>query len=229
MFSSHPRSFFGFLVMEEIKEVFRIDENYYPEIVAVALVVNAPKVFQILLSLLRPFIDEDTLKKTKILGADWMDEALKYVKPENLPSDWIEGAKGPKWEKQAGSYVVDGTKEKTATVQAAARDVTRVQLKVDEPNMQVHYALESKDYDIEFAIVRVDGEKETAVLRKDRYDAHIEPVKGICQLKQPGEYYLVVDNQYSWTTAKEVHVRFYLSQIPPKRKKQKKKKKKGKK
>ena len=118
--------------------------------------------------------------------------------------------------------MVDGKRERTATVQAAARDVTRVQLKVDEPNMQVHYALESKDYDIEFAIVRVDDEKETAVLRKDRYDAHIEPVKGICQLKQPGDYYLVVDNQYSWTTAKEVQVRFYLSQIPAKRKKKKK-------
>jgi hypothetical protein len=36
-------------VMEEIKEVFQIDEKYYPELVACAIVINAPKIFQVCL------------------------------------------------------------------------------------------------------------------------------------------------------------------------------------
>ncbi len=65
-------------VMDSVKECFTIDEKYYPEIVHVALVINAPRIFTLLFKarsswvcfsgcncfskkLVSPFVDPDTL------------------------------------------------------------------------------------------------------------------------------------------------------------------------
>ncbi len=87
-------------IMASVTECFTIDEKYYPgtyffsfktcddssflvkELVACAMVINAPKIFTILYKLVTPFVDPDTLAKTKIFGADFMDEMLKWMSKE---------------------------------------------------------------------------------------------------------------------------------------------------
>jgi hypothetical protein len=100
-------------------------------------VINAPKVFTLLFKLVSPFVDPDTLLKTKILGADFMEEALKWMNPENIPEQW--GGKGRAWKKMAGGFVLagEGQESKQAEVQIAARDATTIPFKVETDNMQL--------------------------------------------------------------------------------------------
>ena len=61
----------------------------YPEILYRVYIINAPKIFSILYSVLLPFIDERTKKKIQIFGHDsnqWKTAILEDVAPEELPA-----------------------------------------------------------------------------------------------------------------------------------------------
>jgi hypothetical protein len=216
-------------VMDSVKECFTIDEKYYPELVQVALVINAPRIFTLLFKLVSPFVDPDTLAKTKILGTDWMDEALKYVEPENLPAEW--GGKGPKWTRTAGGFVLagEGQQQQQVEVQVAARSQTTVPFKVEGDNYQLTYEFSSVDYDVEFGIVMLgEGDKQTVVEKVKRYNSHVEPVHSIVTKLKAGNYQLVFNNAYSWTTDKQIKLSYYVYAPPAKMSKSQKKREKAK-
>lgn len=50
------------------------------------------------------------------------------------------------------------------------------------------YEFSSVEYDIEFAVVKVEGAKEIAIERNKRYNAHLEPISGIIPKLKAGDY-----------------------------------------
>jgi hypothetical protein len=63
-------------------------EGMYPELLYRAFIINAPKIFSILYSLLLPFLDERTKNKIQVFGHDskqWKAAILEDVAPEELP------------------------------------------------------------------------------------------------------------------------------------------------
>lgn len=84
-------------LMTFVTDTLKIDEAHYPETLACAAIVCAPKVFTVIFAMLKPFVDPATLAKTKVLGADWMAAMAEWVPDALVPRDW--GGSGQPWDK----------------------------------------------------------------------------------------------------------------------------------
>jgi hypothetical protein len=58
----------GLGMMDCLKEVTGIDENYYPCSLRRCIVINAPGIFSIFWAIAKTFLDERVIKKIDILG-----------------------------------------------------------------------------------------------------------------------------------------------------------------
>lgn len=207
-------------VVDMIKQCFAIDENYYPEVVACAVVINAPRVFTLLFKVLSPFVDPKTLEKTRVIGSDFMPELLQWMEPENIPSQW--GGKGPAWTKFAGYAVTStgGKGETESTMTVAAGATSNIAIDVEEDGSHIWYQFSTVDYDIQFGVTREsDG---AIIIKTQRHNSHVDIVQGKLKNVKKGKYLLHFDNTYSWTTPKTVSV---VAGVSKKQKKNKKKKK----
>ncbi|KAL1925063.1 uncharacterized protein VTP21DRAFT_4717 [Calcarisporiella thermophila] len=68
-----------------VEKTSRIAQDYYPEMMGCMFVINAPSLFSGVWSMIKPFLDEDTVAKIHILGTNYLDEVLKVVDPKSLP------------------------------------------------------------------------------------------------------------------------------------------------
>ncbi|KAF9430141.1 cytosolic factor, phosphatidylinositol/phosphatidylcholine transfer protein [Podila epigama] len=71
---------FGF-----IKRTAAIAQNYYPEMMGKMYVINAPMMFTSVWGMIKPLLDEVTVKKIVILGGSYKDELLKDISASCLP------------------------------------------------------------------------------------------------------------------------------------------------
>lgn len=72
-------------VLEFIKNILGISQNYYPEILGNLFVINTGMTFKILWTAVKPFMDEKTKKKITTLGSDYKKKLLEFIDEENLP------------------------------------------------------------------------------------------------------------------------------------------------
>jgi len=72
-------------VLSIIREISKIGQDYYPELLGTMFIVNAPMLFSSVWSLIKPFLDENTVKKIHILGSSYKTKLFEYVDPENCP------------------------------------------------------------------------------------------------------------------------------------------------
>ncbi|KAJ3365478.1 cytosolic factor, phosphatidylinositol/phosphatidylcholine transfer protein [Allomyces javanicus] len=68
-----------------VKQVSKIGQDYYPEMLGTMFIVNAPMLFSSVWSLIKPFLDEVTVKKIHILGSGFKKSVLEYVDEDVLP------------------------------------------------------------------------------------------------------------------------------------------------
>jgi len=75
-------------VIEVVLEATRQYEANYPGFLKKAIVVNTPKVFTMLYSLMRPFLSEETAASVEIYGYydDWRGALRACLPVEQLPS-----------------------------------------------------------------------------------------------------------------------------------------------
>ncbi|KAF9115380.1 cytosolic factor, phosphatidylinositol/phosphatidylcholine transfer protein [Mortierella sp. AM989] len=72
---------FGF-----IKRTSAIAQNYYPEMMGKMYVINAPMMFTSVWGMVKPLLDEVTVKKIVILGSNYQSTLLADIDAENLPT-----------------------------------------------------------------------------------------------------------------------------------------------
>jgi len=77
-------------VMNFIRRASFISQNYYPEMMGQMFIINAPSLFSMAWKLIAPLLDEVTVKKIHILGANYSEPLQEYVAVENLP-DFFKG------------------------------------------------------------------------------------------------------------------------------------------
>lgn len=65
--------------------IMQIDQDYYPELMYKALIINAPTSFRIIWGLVKHLLDTRTQEKIQVVGSDYKSELLAWVDPENLP------------------------------------------------------------------------------------------------------------------------------------------------
>ena len=71
---------FGF-----IKRTSAIAQNYYPEMMGKMYVINAPMMFTSVWGMVKPLLDEVTVKKIVILGSNYQATLLQDIEADNLP------------------------------------------------------------------------------------------------------------------------------------------------
>merc|ERR1719265_1862724 len=71
-----------------VKEIVTAISNHYPEMMGRLLIINAPKVFRIAWSFVKPMLDEKTITKISIYSTDkeaWVPALLELVDADQLP------------------------------------------------------------------------------------------------------------------------------------------------
>ncbi|ORZ29452.1 CRAL-TRIO domain-containing protein [Catenaria anguillulae PL171] len=68
-----------------VKQIAQIGQDYYPEQLGTMFIINAPMLFSSVWSLIKPFLDEVTVKKIHILGSSYKKSLLEYIDEDSLP------------------------------------------------------------------------------------------------------------------------------------------------
>ncbi|KAL7421514.1 cytosolic factor, phosphatidylinositol/phosphatidylcholine transfer protein [Cryptotrichosporon argae] len=74
-------------VKDYVSAASTIGQNYYPETMGHMFIVNAPYLFSTVWSLIKPWLDEATVRKIHILGKGYKAELSTYIDPDALPAD----------------------------------------------------------------------------------------------------------------------------------------------
>jgi len=74
-------------VKDYVSAASSIGQNNYPETMGNMFIVNAPYLFSTVWSLIKPWLDEATVRKIHILGKNYKTELSTYIDPANLPKD----------------------------------------------------------------------------------------------------------------------------------------------
>jgi hypothetical protein len=75
-------------VKNYVSEASSIGQNRYPETMGKFYIINAPWAFSAVWAIIKPWLDEVTVKKINILGSGYKEELLKQIPAENLPKEF---------------------------------------------------------------------------------------------------------------------------------------------
>ena len=78
-----------FPALDTAIQLVQLYEGNYPELLRRVYVINAPKIFSVLYSMLKPFMHEKTKNKIQIFGHDskqWRTAIQEDFDPEELPA-----------------------------------------------------------------------------------------------------------------------------------------------
>lgn len=65
-------------------KIMAIDQDYYPELMYKALIINAPTSFRVIWSMVKYLLDARTQEKIEVLPVDYLPTLMKYIAPEDL-------------------------------------------------------------------------------------------------------------------------------------------------
>ncbi|KAJ3068291.1 cytosolic factor, phosphatidylinositol/phosphatidylcholine transfer protein [Podochytrium sp. JEL0797] len=75
-------------VRKVLGTVTHIAQNYYPETLGKMFIINAPVLFQGVWAVVKNMLDEQTVAKISILGANYQKELVEVIGEENLPQEY---------------------------------------------------------------------------------------------------------------------------------------------
>ncbi|ODN80048.1 hypothetical protein L202_03907 [Cryptococcus amylolentus CBS 6039] len=73
-------------VKDYVSAASSVGQNNYPETMGHMFIINAPYLFSTVWSLIKPWLDEATVRKIHILGKNYKKELQEYIPAENLPA-----------------------------------------------------------------------------------------------------------------------------------------------
>ncbi|XP_039717763.1 SEC14-like protein 4 [Pteropus medius] len=210
--------------VEVYQQYFAIMEANYPETVKNLIVIRAPKLFPVVFNLVKSFISEQTRRKIVILGANWKQELLKFISPDQLPMEFggtmTDPDGNPKCltkikyggEVPKSYYVPNQVKvqyEHTVTIGRGSS--LQLENEILFPGCVLRWQFASDRADISFGVFlkTKKGKQQqvgemTAVLPSQRYNAHLVPEDGSLTCLKAGVYVLYFDNTYSLIHTKKV-------------------------
>ena len=75
-------------VKDYVMQAASIGQDRYPETMGKFYIINAPWAFSAVWTIIKPWLDEVTVKKISILGAGYREELIKQIPIENLPKQF---------------------------------------------------------------------------------------------------------------------------------------------
>ena len=64
--------------------IMQIDQDYYPELMHKALIINAPTSFRVIWGLVKHLLDARTQEKIEVVGSGYEEELLRWIDADNL-------------------------------------------------------------------------------------------------------------------------------------------------
>eukprot|EP00057_Strongylocentrotus_purpuratus_P021732 XP_011676206.1 PREDICTED: SEC14-like protein 3 [Strongylocentrotus purpuratus] len=212
--------------MDVLQKVSVIMEQHYPEAIYRLYVVQAPKIFPIAFSLIKPFLREDTRKKIQVLGNNWKEVLTKQIDLDQLPAHWGGTKTDPDGDTKCETLIKPGgkvpelfyLKDRKPPHTHTDREVSRggnleFEYVVTKPDSVFRYEFRTESSEIKFGFDRVDTKgKKTAILKLEKYNSHMVPENGEIMITEPGTYAAKFDNE-SWTKPKKLS--YWLELLEP--------------
>ncbi|KAK8785100.1 hypothetical protein V5799_008535 [Amblyomma americanum] len=209
---------YSWQVVDYIRALVGLYENYYPETLKLALLVNTPSFFPVFWKLIKPFLSERTSRKVKIFSREgWLPVLLEYVDPSQLPAHWggtivdpVGGARcthviGPAGELPAA--VTRGGGALATDPDAISCFLERgrcleVPVQVEAAGAKLHWQFQARD--VAFALWRNSGDDRVQLLAPRRVACDKDPECGQMHCEEPGTYTFTFDNRFSWFNGKQL-------------------------
>ncbi|XP_052799680.1 SEC14-like protein 2 isoform X1 [Mya arenaria] len=203
-------------------------ESKYPEVLKKVFVINSPKMFPVIWSVVRPFLHENTAKKVAVLAGNYQEALLKEIDADQLPMCYGGTLTDPDGDPRCRTHINQGgiipkeyynqaVPHSAMTCTTIGRGSTlQLEYEVHKPNSALRYEFLTEGYDVGFGVFRKSsrerlkaGDMET-VLPTQRSNSHLVPEDGAVECDIPGIYVVRFDNTYSWARSKKLH---YLIEV----------------
>ncbi|KAI4503721.1 hypothetical protein M0802_001124 [Mischocyttarus mexicanus] len=220
-------------VAETIFTLLRIYEANYPEILKTCYVINTPRVFSFLFTIVKKFLSDYTISKIQIFKADpkkWGPALLKLIPPDQIPAHYGGTLRDPDGNPKLITKINQGGKipkemylDKVpendvfleyTTVIIHKRDKIELNLDSSEEGSILSWDFRLDNYDIKFGIWKEDisGIK-TEVVPITKINAHKLNESGVLTCEKLAKYSVIFDNTYSLMRSKTIH--YSISITPP--------------
>jgi len=190
-----------------IKTISASDEQRFPESIRKIYIVNPPKIFDMALGLLKPFLDERTLQKfANGSPKDFTKEWKEVIGEENLPK-YLGGSL--EWDPPCGGDVKKildskGIKPEKVSINRRASHTVEVDAKSGQT---VYFQVMLKRSDIPLSIYSKNQDlKKVDVVAPKRYDADNSPFLLSYTAAEDGTFGLLLDNTDSPMLGRSVKV-----------------------
>jgi len=205
-------------IIEVILATTQTYEANYPYFLKQAIVVNAPKIFTVLWSLMKPFLSEATLATVQIYGFnsdEWKQNLRTFLPVEQIPSRYGGSNTTCKhFDRKQGFRISHDIHEdfpETEMTTASVLACQKLDLEYDvaEAGTKISWGFKSVDYDVGFGVLC----DEVEVTDFCRVDSHVLTQKGSIISERPGKYIIRFDNTFSWFSPKTV--KYTVKIVPP--------------
>ncbi|KAL7635635.1 UNVERIFIED_CONTAM: hypothetical protein RMT77_013452 [Armadillidium vulgare] len=199
-----------------VLKLVQMYEANYPEILKHAFAINAPKVFSVLFSIIKPFIQTNTMKRIKIFGKnEWKEVLLKEIDADQLPVHWGGSMTDPDGNTQCVSTICPGgevpkeyyLKKKLLKQEAQnlpfdfilPRNETKIfQFQIEEnAGSELRWEFRSRGADIGYEVTRNVSEGEEKLIPMERANSQVFKEEGAIVCDEKGIYKIIFKNEYS--------------------------------
>lgn len=201
-------------------QLVQLYEGNYPELLRRVFIINAPKIFSVLFSMLKPFMHEKTRHKIQIFSHDakqWKAALLEDIAADQLPVCYggtmtdpdgnpncitkvSMGGEVPK------SYYLNGKSstndKKCLSISSGSKE--HLEFQVKNAGTILKWDFHSEESDIAFAVYRKQGNEMIPVVPHDRVDCHMSPEEGEIYCDYAGVYVAEFDNSFSYLRSKKI-------------------------
>ncbi|XP_046633881.1 SEC14-like protein 2 [Daphnia pulicaria] len=206
--------------LETALQLVQFYEANYPEFLRRVFVINAPKIFSLLYSMIKPFMHEKTRNKVQIYSYDsaqWQAALLEDIDPEELPACYGGTKTDPDGNPNCVTMVnmggevprsyylnskPDTNYKKYLSIANGSKE--QLQFQVKDANTLLKWDFQSEEGDIGFAVYRKKSGELIPVVPYDRVDCQMSPEEGEIHCEYAGHYVLEFDNSFSYFRSKKI-------------------------
>ncbi|XP_059350802.1 SEC14-like protein 2 [Daphnia carinata] len=210
-------------------EAIKISEANYPESLRRVFIINAPKAFTFVFSMVKPFLHQSTLDKMSVFGFDkneWSTALLKEIDADQLPVHYGGTMTDSNGDAKCSNMVNVGgpvpssyylgmekplPKEDMASLILSCGMKKKLEFKIVAANSTLKFEFMTEEGDIGFRVYYLENEKDKVdVINNVRVESHMIMEEGEIVCTRPALYVVQFDNSYSYLRSKTIWYRIVV-------------------
>ncbi|XP_057372739.1 SEC14-like protein 2 [Daphnia carinata] len=210
-------------------EGIKLSEANYPESLRRVFIINAPKAFTFVFSMVKPFLHQVTLDKISVFGFDkneWSAALLKEIDADQLPvyygGTMTDSNGDPKCSSKIclggevpPSYYMEVVKptpkEYMTSLTLSSGSKKKLEYKIIQTNSVLRWEFMTEEGDIGFGIHYVERNGERVdLVNNERVESNLIMEEGEVACTRPVLYVVEFDNSYSFLRSKKIWYRIIV-------------------